>query len=159
MTFGQMSEVLFLLTMPWFFRTLGIKWVMVAGLLAWSVRYALFAFGATNSVVWMMIVGILLHGACYDFVYVASQVYIDKTATPEIRAQAQGFFVLISYGVGQGLGTLTAGWIFNAIMENGETSMSHWQSFWTIPLIFSFVVTVLFIVGFREKSSLRNELK
>jgi nucleoside transporter len=159
MTFGQMSEVLFLLTMPWFFRTLGIKWVMVTGLLAWSVRYALFAFGATNSVVWMMIVGILLHGACYDFVYVASQVYINKTATPEIRAQAQGFFVLISYGVGQGLGTLTAGWIFNAIMENGETSMSHWQSFWTIPLIFSFVVTVLFIVGFREKSSLRNELK
>lgn len=156
MTFGQMSEVFFLLIMPWFFRSLGIKWVMVTGLLSWSLRYALFAFGASDSTVWMMIVGILLHGACYDFVYVASQVYIDKTATPEIRAQAQGFFVLISYGVGQGLGTLTAGWIFNSIMTNGETSMDRWQSFWTIPLIFSVVVTILFIGGFREKPKSNN---
>ena len=141
----------FLLMMSWFFRSLGSRWVMVTGLLSWSLRYALFAFGATDSTVWMMIVGILLHGACYDFVYVASQVYIDKTATPEIRAQAQGFFVLISYGVGQGLGTLTAGWIFNSIMVDGETSMDLWQAFWTIPLIFSVVVTVLFVAGFREK--------
>lgn len=154
MTFGQMSEVFFLLIMPWFFRTLGIKWVMVTGLLAWSLRYALFAFGASDATLWMLVVGILLHGACYDFVYVASQVYIDKTATPEIRAQAQGFFVLISYGVGQGLGTLTAGWIFNSIMTGGETSMQRWQSFWTIPLIFSVVVTILFMIGFRENAKI-----
>ena len=90
MTFGQMSEVLFLLLMPWFFRKLGIKWVMVLGLLAWTLRYALFSFGASDAVSAMLILGILLHGACYDFVYVASQVYIDQKATPEIRAQAQG---------------------------------------------------------------------
>jgi len=151
MTFGQMSEVLFLLLMPWFFRKLGIKWVMISGLLAWSLRYALFAMGAPDAVVWMLITGILLHGACYDFVYVASQVYIDKKATPAIRAQAQGFFVLISYGVGQGLGTLTSGWIYNNIMEGaGEATLAQWQTFWIIPLIFSVVVTILFTLGFKD---------
>jgi len=151
MTFGQMSEVLFLLLMPWFFRKLGIKWVMVSGLLAWSLRYALFALGAPDAVVWMLITGILLHGACYDFVYVASQVYIDKKATPAIRAQAQGFFVLISYGVGQGLGTLTSGWIYNNIMGGTtEATLAQWQLFWIIPLIFSLVVTILFTIGFKD---------
>ena len=157
MTFGQMSEVFFLLVMPWFFRRLGIKWVMVIGLIAWSLRYALFALGASDGAMWMMIAGILLHGACYDFVYVASQVYIDKKATPEIRAQAQGFFVLISYGVGQGLGTLSAGWIYNSIMVNtSEPTMPEWQSFWIIPLIFSVVVTIMFTIGFKESISKKD---
>jgi MFS family permease len=146
-----MSEVLFLLMMPWFFRKLGIKWVMMLGLIAWSLRYALFALGAPDAVVWMMIAGILLHGACYDFVYVASQLYIDKQATPQIRAQAQGFFVLISYGIGQGLGALTSGWIYNVVMGgDASASLSQWQTFWLVPLIFSVVVTVLFAFGFKE---------
>jgi nucleoside transporter len=151
MTFGQMSEVFFLLLMPWFFRKLGIKWVMVLGLAAWTLRYGLFSFAAGDAMGGMLIIGILLHGACYDFVYVASQVYIDQKASPEIRAQAQGFFVLVSYGVGQGLGTLAAGWIFNTIMGDGETTLQQWQSFWAIPLIFALVVTVMFTFGFREK--------
>ena len=152
MTFGQMSEVFFLLVMPWFFRRLGIKWVMVTGLLAWSVRYALFALGAPDAIAWMLIIGILLHGACYDFVYVASQVYIDQKASPEIRAQAQGFFVLVSYGVGQGLGTLTAGWIFNSVMSGPvDATLSQWQTFWTIPLVFALIVSLLFAFGFKEK--------
>jgi MFS family permease len=152
MTFGQMSEVMFLLLMPWLFVRLGIKWVMVTGLLAWSLRYALFALGAPDAVSWMLISGILLHGACYDFVYVASQVYIDQKASPEIRAQAQGFFVLVSYGVGQGLGTLAAGWIYNTIMpDNGEPSLQQWQTFWSIPLLFAVVVTILFTIGFKEE--------
>jgi len=122
------------------------------GLLAWSMRYALFAFGAPDAITWMMIGGILLHGACYDFVYVASQVYIDKKASPEIRAQAQGFFVLISYGVGQGLGTLIMGRVYNSIMSGpGENVLEQWQTFWMIPLIFSVVVTLLFAFGFNEK--------
>jgi nucleoside transporter len=151
MTFGQMSEVVFLLAMPWFFRKLGVKWVLVCGLIAWTLRYTFFTFGAIDTLSWMLIAGILLHGACYDFVYVASQVYIDKKATPEIRAQAQGFFVLVSYGVGQGLGTLAAGWIFNSIMGTGETTLEQWQTFWTIPLVFSAVVAVMFSIWFNEK--------
>jgi nucleoside transporter len=150
MTFGQMSEVMFLLLMPWFFRRFGIKWVMITGLIAWVLRYALFAFGATDAVVGMLIAGILLHGACYDFVYVAGQVYIDQKASPAIRAQAQGFFVLISYGIGQGLGTLAAGWMYNSVMQGQEPTLSQWQTFWTIPLIFAVVVTVMFALGFKE---------
>lgn len=150
MTFGQMSEVLFLILMPWFFRRLGIKWVLILGLLAWSLRYALFAFGATDAVTSMLILGILLHGACYDFVYVAGQVYIDQKASPAIRAQAQGFFVLISYGVGQGLGTLAAGAIFNNIMGDGDITLTQWQTFWSIPLIFAAIVTIMFALGFSQ---------
>jgi hypothetical protein len=122
------------------------------GMLAWACRYALFAFAAPSAIGWMIMAGILLHGFCYDFVYVAGQIYIDKKATPGIRAQAQGLFVLVSYGVGQGLGTIAAGWIYNSIMSNGS-SLNQWQVFWTIPLLFAALVTVLFAFGFREKAT------
>jgi nucleoside transporter len=151
MTFGQMSEIIFLLVLPWFFARFGLKWVLLTGMLAWVTRYALFALAAPGAVGWMITAGILLHGCCYYFVYVAGQIYIDKKATPDIRAQAQGLFVLVSYGVGQGLGTLAAGGIFNSIMANG-ISLNNWQYFWTIPLLFSAVVTILFIFGFRENT-------
>jgi MFS family permease len=151
MTFGQMSEVLFLLLMPWFFKRFGIKWVLIMGLLAWVIRYGLFAIAAPNAVGWMMIAGILVHGACYDFVYVASQVYIDQNVARQFRAQAQGFFVLVSYGVGQGLGTLTAGFIFNSIMRGDNVTAVQWQTFWLIPLLFAVVVTLMFAFGFKEK--------
>jgi nucleoside transporter len=153
MTFGQMSEVFFLLLLPWFLLRLGIKWVLTAGMLAWLLRYALFALGAPEAVTWMLIAGICLHGPCYDFVYVAGQIYIDSKASAAIRAQAQGLFVLATYGVGQGLGTLAAGWIFNAIMPGtgGAASLQHWQLFWIFPLMFALVVTALFVVGFREE--------
>jgi nucleoside transporter len=152
MTFGQMSEILFLLILPWFFARFGLKWVLLTGMLAWVCRYALFAWAAPDAIGWMIMAGIVLHGCCYDFVYVAGQIYIDKKATPEIRAQAQGLFVLVSYGVGQGLGTLAAGWIFNSIMGNG-LSLQQWQHFWIIPLYFAAVVTLLFVLGFREETS------
>jgi len=156
MTFGQMSEVIFLLLMPWFFKRLGIKWVLILGLFAWVLRYGLFALASPTGVAWMLLAGILMHGACYDFVYVASQVYIDQNVAPQFRAQAQGFFVLVSYGVGQGLGTLGAGWIFNSIMGGGEASLEQWQTFWTIPLVFSAVVAVMFAFGFNEAVSQRS---
>ncbi len=153
MTFGQMSEILFLLLLPWFFKKYGIRNVLLLGLIAWSIRYALFTFGAVDTVFAMLMAGILLHGACYDFVYVAGQVYIDHKASPAIRAQAQGFFVLVSYGVGQGLGTLIAGWIFNSVMTTEESTLEQWRQFWMIPLIFALVVTVLFGFGFRDKAA------
>jgi nucleoside transporter len=152
MTFGQMSEIIFLLVLPWFFARFGLKWVLLTGMLAWVSRYALFALAAPTAIGWMIMAGIALHGCCYDFVYVAGQIYIDKKATPEIRAQAQGLFVLVSYGLGQGLGTLAAGGIFNSIMSKGN-SLHQWQHFWMIPLIFAAVVTLLFVLGFREKTT------
>jgi nucleoside transporter len=151
MTFGQMSEVLFLLLLPWFFARMGVKGVLIAGMSAWIARYALFALGAPDAVAWMLMAGICLHGPCYDFVYVAGQVYIDTRASAAIRAQAQGLFVLATYGVGQGLGTLAAGWIFNAIMAGGAAgSLDQWQVFWIFPLVFAIIVTALFVLGFRD---------
>jgi nucleoside transporter len=152
MTFGQMSEVIFLLLLPWSLLRMGVKGVLVAGMTAWVVRYALFAFGAPEAVTWMLILGIVLHGPCYDFVYVAGQVYIDKLASPEIRAQAQGLFVLATYGVGQGLGTLAAGWVYNAIMagRSGFSALAEWHFFWLIPLVFAIVVTLVFVAGFKD---------
>jgi nucleoside transporter len=151
MTFGQMSEVVFLLAMPWFFKRFGIKWVLIIGLLAWVIRYGLFTLAAPDAIVWMMIAGIVIHGACYDFVYVASQVYIDQNVAPQFRAQAQGFFVLVSYGVGQGLGTLVAGFVYNSVTSGDNTTARQWQTFWLIPLLFAVAATVLLAFWFKEK--------
>ncbi len=156
MTFGQMSEILFLLLLPWFFSKFGIKWVMLTGMLAWTLRYAVFAIAAPQGIAWMILFGILLHGACYDFVYVASQVYIDKKAGADIRAQAQGMFVFIAYGVGQGLGAVAAGFIFNHIMGN-ENSLAQWQIFWIISLLFAAIVSLLFLFGFKEKAKIDSQ--
>ena len=148
MSFGQMSEVVFLILMPWFLLRWGVRWVVIAGMLAWVLRYALFALGAPDAITWMIISGILLHGICYDFVYIAGQIYLDQMAPLEIRAQAQGLFVLVSYGVGQGLGTLLAGWIFNNIITHeGSLALEQWQIFWIVPIVFGAVVTIAFIFG------------
>jgi nucleoside transporter len=109
MTFGQMSEIFFMLVMPWFFARLGVKWMLLAGMAAWVLRYALFAMGAPESVGWMVMLGVLLHGICYDFFFVTGQIYTDQTAPPQIRSQAQGLLVLFTLGLGMFIGALVAG--------------------------------------------------
>ena len=151
MTFGQMSEIIILLLMPWFLLKLGIKRVFIIGMCAWILRYAIFSYAAIHPVFWMMMLGILLHGICYDFVYIAGQIYLDQKATPEIRAQTQGLFVLVSYGIGQGLGTLLAGWIFNHLIGQSQV-LADWRFFWLIPLLFASGVTLLFVTGFRDRN-------
>ena len=148
MTFGQMSEVVFLLLMPLFFARFGVKRVLLIGMIAWAVRYGLFAIGASYAAAWIILPGIMIHGICYGFVYVAGQIYIDKKAPVTIRAQAQGLFVLVTYGLGQGLGTLVAGWIFNRVVTGG--TLPEWQIFWIVPLAFATVVTIVFAMFFRE---------
>jgi nucleoside transporter len=114
MTFGQMSEIGFMLVMPLFFARLGVKWMLFVGMLAWVVRYALFAIGAPDGVVWMLIVGVVLHGICYDFFFVTGQIYTDKAAPPSIRSQAQGMLVLFTLGLGMFIGAQTAGYVEQA---------------------------------------------
>jgi nucleoside transporter len=157
MTFGNMSEILFLLLMPWFLIKLGVRWVVFIGMSAWVLRYTLFALSAPDAVSWMIMTAIILHGPCYDFVYIAGQIYLDRVAVPEIRAQAQGLFVLVSYGVGQGLGTLAAGWVFGTVVTGGEDVLNQWQTFWILPIIFGAIVTLFFGFGSRSKSG--NVLK
>ncbi|TWU59190.1 putative nucleoside transporter YegT [Rubripirellula tenax] len=111
MSFGQASEIIFMLIMPFFFKRLGVKWMLAIGMLAWVIRYALFAFGATDQIRWMIIGGIILHGICYDFFFVTGQIYTDKKAPPAMRAQAQGLLVMLTLGLGMMIGAQVAGHI------------------------------------------------
>jgi len=109
MSYGQMSEIFFMLVMPLFFARLGVKWMLAVGMLAWVTRYGLFAVGAPDQVRWMIIVGILLHGICYDFFFVTGQIYTDQAAPKQVRAQAQGLLVLFTLGLGMAIGAKVAG--------------------------------------------------
>ncbi|MGB0420153.1 MAG: MFS transporter [Limisphaerales bacterium] len=109
MSYGQMSEIFFMVIMPFFFARLGVKWMLAVGMLAWVVRYGLFAIGAPNEVRWMILTGVIIHGICYDFFFVTGQIYTDKFAPKPIRAQAQGMLVLFTLGLGMFIGAQIAG--------------------------------------------------
>lgn len=151
-TLGQVSETLFMILMPLFFARLGVKWMLAAGMLAWVLRYSLFALGAPELVDWMILTGIALHGICYDFFFVTGQIYVDTKATPEIRAQAQGLIVFVTYGIGMLVGAQIAGWVYNGFLKDADAlTLQQWQSFWWIPAMFAGAVLVLFIALFHEK--------
>ncbi|MEW6306729.1 MAG: MFS transporter [Verrucomicrobiota bacterium] len=109
MSYGQMSEIFFMLVMPFFFARLGVKWMLAVGMLAWVLRYTLFSLGAPDEVRWMILVGVLLHGICYDFFFVTGQIYTDQVAPKHIRGQAQGMLVLFTLGLGMMIGAQVAG--------------------------------------------------
>ncbi|CAN5322375.1 MFS transporter [soil metagenome] len=109
MTYGQISEIFFMLVMPFFFARLGVKWMLAVGMLAWVVRYLLFAFGAPDEVAWMILIGIILHGICYDFFFVTGQIYTDNKSPLHLRAQAQGLLVFFTLGMGMLIGAQVAG--------------------------------------------------
>ncbi|KAA3655760.1 MAG: MFS transporter, partial [Calditrichaeota bacterium] len=147
---GQMSEVLFMLVMPFFFVRLGVKKMLLVGMLSWVLRYFLFALGDIGSGVWMLYIGILLHGICYDFFFVTGQIYVDKVASIEIRASAQGFIALITYGVGMSLGTKLAG---KLVDMNTVDGVMNWSAIWWIPAIFAAVISLLFQLTFNDKTA------
>ena len=109
MSYGQMSEIFFMIVMPFFFARLGVKWMLAVGMMAWVARYGLFAIGAPDEIRWMIIAGIVLHGICYDFFFVTGQIYTDQAAPKPIRAQAQGLLVFFTLGLGMFIGAQVAG--------------------------------------------------
>ena len=147
---GQMSEDGFMILMPWFIARLGVKKTLLIGMLAWVARYFLFAHGNLRSYEWMLYGGILLHGVCYDFFFVTGQIYVDKKAPREIRASAQGFIALITYGIGIGLGSIVSGKVVDAFTSGG---IKDWMMIWLIPCVFALAVSVLFALAFRDKES------
>lgn len=121
MTIGQMSEIFFMLLVPFFFRKLGVKWMILVGMLAWVLRYVLFSLGAPEQVVWMLFAGLALHGICYDFFFVTGFMYTDKTAPKEIRGQAQSMLVFFTQGVGMFIGYKIADYQIRPVKElSGE---------------------------------------
>ncbi|HSB09907.1 MAG TPA: nucleoside permease [Blastocatellia bacterium] len=149
-TMGQMSEVIFMILMPFFFVRLGVKKMLLVGMLAWVVRYAFFANGNLGPSAWMLYAGILLHGVCYDFFFVTGQIYTDRKAPKEIRASAQGFIALITYGVGLGIGSAFGGNIVDAFTANG---VKDWKMIWYIPAAFAALVALFFASTFRERAA------
>lgn len=149
-SFGQMSEALFILVLPLLFPILGVKRILLIGMGAWVLRYILFALGAEDTVVWMIISGVVLHGICYDFFFVAGFIYVDKVAPIDIRGQAQGFVILATYGLGMLIGAQIAGYIFNTIQPSAET-LADWKVFWIIPAIFASIVMIFFASLFKDQ--------
>jgi nucleoside transporter len=123
MSFGQVAEIFFMLVMPLFFAFLGVKWMLLVGMAAWVARYGLFAGAADDGILWMVLAGIILHGICYDFFFVTGFIYTDKKCTPEIRGQAQGLLVLVTQGLGLGIGAQVIGKIRNGFMAENHDQL------------------------------------
>jgi len=153
MTLGQMSEIFFMLVMPWFFQRLGVKWMLLVGMAAWTARYAFFAFGTHADLVWMLYAGILLHGICYDFFFVTGQIYVDRKAPPDLRAAAQGFIAFVTLGVGMFIGS----WASGRVVDMFAGPSGHdWHQIWLVPAAGAAFVLVVFALFFRERESERD---
>jgi nucleoside transporter len=149
MTIGQISEVLFMLLLPIFLKRYGIKWTLVIGMLAWALRYVLFAYGDIGQYAFMLIIGIALHGICYDFFFVSGQIYTDSKAGQQVKSAAQGLITLATYGVGMLIGFWVAGKITDAnVLADGA---HQWQAIWLFPAAFAGVVFVLFFLFFKNE--------
>jgi len=162
MTMGQMSEVIFMIIMPFFFARLGVKKMLIIGMLAWVGRYLLFAFGSPDSLVWMYYIGIMLHGICYDFFFVTGQIYVDNTAPKAIQAQAQGFIALITYGIGMVVGAKLSGQVVKHFTTEATTtegvveSVIAWQQIWLVPALLAGGILILFALLFRDNDESKN---
>ena len=148
---GQVSEALFLLVMPLMLRKLGVKRTLLIGMLAWALRYALFAFGDAGSLLWLVIIGLVLHGVCYDFFFVAGQIYTDRFAPKHVRSAAQGLISLATYGVGLLIGSLISGPIVDAFLAADGTH--QWRAIWLIPAALAVGVALFFAALFRERET------
>jgi nucleoside transporter len=149
MTMGQMSEIGFMILMPWFLVRLGVKRMLLIGMATWTLRYLLFAFGDAGGAISMLYLGILVHGICYDFFFVTGQIYVDQRADIRIRSAAQGFIALVTLGLGQLIGS----WLSGVIVQNYTLPGGghDWRSVWIVPAAGAFGVLILFALLFKPE--------
>jgi len=146
---GQVSEVLFMLLLPFFFKKYGFKKTILFGMLAWGIRYLLFAYGNAGDLFFMVVLGIALHGICYDFFFVSGQIYTDSKAGEKVKSAAQGLITLATYGIGMLIGFWVAGQIVDQnLIGDG---LHSWKDIWVFPAIFAAVVFVIFAVLFKNE--------
>ena len=155
MTLGQISEALFILLLPIFLKRYGIKTTLIVGMLAWVVRYILFAYGDVGVNAWMLIFGVILHGICYDFFFVSGQIYTDYKAGDQFKSSAQGLITLATYGLGMLVGFRLAGYITDQFTNN---TGHDWTQIWILPSSFALIVLIFFVLTFKnEKIKLKDE--
>ncbi len=155
MTGGQMSELFCMLLIPWFFRHLGVKYMLAVGMLAWVVRYAMFAFGGTGELMWMLWPGIVLHGICFDFFFVVGQIYIDREAPTALRAATQGLITFLTYGLGMFVGSWLSGVVVDTYARTNAQGVAvhDWHAIWMIAGGCAAVVLVLFVLLFEDRKA------
>lgn len=159
MTGGQMSEILCMLLIPWFFRRLGVKYMLAVGMLAWVIRYVMFAFGNPGELMWMLWLGIILHGICFDFFFVVGQIYIDREAPFALRAATQGLITFLTYGLGMFVGSWLSGVAVDTYSRtNAQGVTTHdWYAIWMIAGACAAVVLVLFVLLFKDRKATSSE--
>jgi nucleoside transporter len=145
---GQVTEIFFILILPFFITRFGVKKVLFIGISAWLIRFLLFANGNSESGAWLIYTGILLHGVCYDFFVVTSQIFVDEKAPNHLKSSAQGLITFATYGMGMFIGTWFAGRTIDMLTVNG---IADWEKIWYVPSAIAAAVLVVFILLFREK--------
>jgi len=155
MSMGQMAEVLFMFTLPFFYKRLGVKRTLMLGMFAWIARLLMFGYGNTGVLAWMLYIGIILHGICYDFFFVMGQVYVDQKAPSALRSAAQGLITFLTYGIGMFVGSLFCGRIVDTYKTLGpDGAVGHnWRSIWMVPAALAAIVLVFFALGFRKNET------
>lgn len=156
MALGQVSEALFLLLLPIFFKHFGFKKTLLVGMAAWVIRYTLFAYGDAGELTFMLLIGIALHGICYDFFFVSGQIYTDFKAGDKVKSAAQGMITLATYGVGMLIGFWVAGKIFDMYTAGDN---NDWNQIWLLPAGFAVGVLILFFIIFKDEKVALNEAK
>jgi len=153
MTFGQVSEAVFILAIPFLFNQIGVKKMLLLGMGAWILRYIFFSYGNIDSSIWMLYAGIILHGICYDFFFVTGYMYTEKKAGDKIKNAAQGLFTFATYGVGMVIGTRFSGFTADYYTMDGAF---QWQSIWMVPAYIAVGVLIYFILFFKEKKQIKT---
>jgi nucleoside transporter len=158
MSLGQVSEVGFMLLIPFALQKFGIKKMLIVGLIAWIVRFICFGYGDGISSEWILYLAIILHGVCYDFFFVTGQIYTDNKAGEKIKNSAQGLITLATYGIGMGIGSILSGKVLDKYSTVEGTITKHdWTSVWMVPAGIAAVVLVLFVIFFKDNQVVSNE--
>ena len=149
MSISQMSETLFILTIPFFLKRFGIKNVMLFSMTAWVLRFGLFAYGDPVNGLWMIILSCVVYGMAFDFFNISGSLFIETTTDPKIRSSAQGLFMMMTNGFGAYTGSKVSGFVIDKYFTHAEGK--DWQGIWLTFAIYALVVTVLFAVFFKHK--------